>query len=148
MALGIALFQTRPLEAQTSSGATPGAVALLSGLGRIVAIALGIFAVLLLTRRASYNLRSLITIGLLFAAAAAGWIIWSAFGYGRRWAWWTPTVIAAGVVLWGAVGLWIPHAEPLRMDAPEVRILAATILSGIVLLALLLPKTRHHFKSL
>ena len=148
LCLGIALFQTRPLEAQTSSPTMPGAVALLSGLGRIIAIGLGVLAVLRLTSWTNYNLRGLITIALLLAAAVAGWIIWNAFGHGKKWAWWTPAVAAVAAGLWGAMALWAPWANFLRLDAPEARFLAVTILSGIVLLVLLLPKTRHHFKSL
>ena len=148
LGLGIAMFQTRPLEAQTSSSSMPGAVALLSGLGRITAVALGVLAVLRLTIWEYYNLRWLITIALLLVAAGAGWIIWSAFGVGKKWAWWTSTVAAGAAGLWGAMAMWAPWASFLRLGAPEAQFLAMTILSGIVLLTLLLPKTRHHFKSL
>lgn len=148
LAVGIVLFQRRQIEAQGSSGSMPGTVSLLSGVGRIIAIIVAVAVAVMLTQKRTYNLAGLICATVMIASALLGWIICSALGGGKKWSFWTITVIfslsfAAGIVLW-----FLPERTGIVQSAKSSpALLMGTIISGLVLAALLLPKTRHHFKS-
>ncbi len=149
LAIGIVLFQRRQIEAQGSSGSLPGTVSLLSGVGRIVVIITVIAAGIMLTQARTYNLTGLIAVAVMLISAALGWAIWSAFGSGKKWAFWTVFAIfgitfAAGLAVRFLPSNWT-NALQFMQSGPGLLML--TIISGMVFAALLLPKTRHHFKS-
>ncbi len=149
LALAVGLFQTRQLAATSSSSSLPSAVAILSGLGRIVAIAAVVVAAVMFTRGQTYQqAQSLIVAGGLIIGGLATWFAWSGFGSGRRWAYWVVLIVAGlGLGRYAAVLSGFAWAEAIRMGASQVRILLGTIICSIVLVILILPKTRHHFKS-
>lgn len=148
LALGMSLFHSRQLEGQSSGSTLPGAVALISGLGRIAAIVAAVVAVVLLTRPESYNTWSLIRVAVLFACAAAGWVLFSLFGRGIKVSYWILLGLVVAVLLRN-LAVWFFPAQTgwLRWDEAQTRTLFGAIFAALVLLALLLPKTRHHFKS-
>ncbi len=148
LAVGMALFQTRPLEGQTAGATLPGAVALISGLGRIAAIILAIVAGVLLTQTATYRPAGLIRLGVLIVLAVVGWWVFHAFGRGRRWAYGLVLLAAVlGVGRGALVWFGVAAGKYLRWGEPGAQTLLGAILAAGVLLVLLLPKTRHHFQS-
>jgi ABC-2 type transport system permease protein len=149
LALGIALFQTRPLEGQGGSGSMPALVGVLAWLGRAIAVACGIAGGVMLSLSQYHTLSGLTTAGALLAGGAVGWVLWGFFGRGLRWTYWL--VIAADAVVLAlagvvAAGVWDiglgEDAQGLTMRATG---LAAGL--GVVLLILVLPRTRRHFNS-
>jgi ABC-2 type transport system permease protein len=148
LAVGAALFQRRALEAPTASASLPAAVNLLAWTGRTAALIAGLWAVV--TAMAAPQYRTPIALAVragVIVAAAAGWAVWSLFARGVRWTYWVLLVaialtVAAGVTAYLTYGRWgwLPLAQPIAA------MLAAV--AGAVLLVLLLPKTRHHFKSI
>lgn len=147
LAVAAALFQRRSLEAPAASASLPAAVNLLAWTGRTAALALGIWAVV--TAMAAAQFRTPVALAVragALVAAAAGWALWSVFARGVKWSYWVLLVlavlaVAAGVTAWLTYGQW----GWLRLARPIAAITAAV--AGAVLLILLLPKTRHHFKS-
>jgi ABC-type transport system involved in multi-copper enzyme maturation permease subunit len=147
LALAAALFQRRSLEAPTASASLPATVNLLAWTGRTAALALGVWAVV--TAMAAAQFRTPMALSVRAGAlvgAAAGWALWSVFARGARWSYWVLLVaavltVAAGVAAWLTYGQWgwLPLARP-------VAAITAAVAAG-VLLILLLPKTRHHFRS-
>jgi ABC-2 type transport system permease protein len=147
LAVGVGLFQTRELEAETSSASMPARVGLLAWAGRAAAIAAALVAGVLLSLPKYYTLAGFGSAGGLLAAAVGGWILWGGFGRGRQWSYYL--VLAACV-------LTVPTAAALLLLGP--RLLATRAVGGPVLLmslisiaaailvVLLLPKTRRHFE--
>ncbi len=148
LGIAVGLFQTRELAAQGSSSSMPGIVSLFSGLGRIVAAVVGVAAIAMLTMPASHNTIGFVTIAIMLVFAAVAWIIWTAFSTGKKWAWWIICVIS--VVLVACWILLLPQiwAQKLRITVPlsQVQIMLTAIVGTVLLLGLLLPKTRRHFK--
>jgi hypothetical protein len=148
LAAAVSLFQTRALAAAESSSSLGGVVSLLSGLGRIAAVLLAVGSGLLAARGNLRTLHGVLLPAGLFAAAAGAWVLFSAFGRARRWAWWVVTALTAAILARGAAALaWPELTEPIRQGAPRSQILLSMALSGLVLLAVLSPKTRRHFRS-
>ncbi|MHC4294140.1 MAG: ABC transporter permease [Planctomycetota bacterium] len=148
LGLGIALFERRELEATGATASIPAAVALLAWTGRALAITAGIAALVLVSLPAFHNLTGAMWIGGLAVAAALSWMLFSSFGSGASWAYWCVSVIAF-LGFAGQIAAVI-YASALQIDqigAEHVIIVAGAILAGLVLLILLLPKTRRHFKS-
>ena len=148
LTLGIGLFQRRQLEAQGGSSSMPGAVALLTWSGRISAI-VGVFvAMVMVSVSGFHNPTGLAVIAGILIVSPCGWILWSRFGAGARWAYWLVCIIIfAALVLLAAsavfpVWLGFVQTAPLR-----VLTVAGTVFVAIILLILVLPKTRYHFKS-
>lgn len=148
LAVGVALFQGRNLQADVSSSTLPGLVNLLSGGGRIAGGVLLLGALVLLARPGGLTGGNLLACGLMVLVSAGLWVLFRCFGLGKRWAYWTTLMLAAGVVVWGG---WIlgdlPGAVGLRADLPRSTVLLGSVLAGCVLVSVLLPKTRRHFKS-
>jgi len=149
LALGIAMFQTRPLETQGSSASMPALVGVVAWAGRAGAVACGIAGAVILSVSKYHTLGGLTTAGVLLAAAVAGWILWGFFGRGVRWVYWlvlAADVIALGTCLTIAAGVWefgsLDDARSLTARATGV-----AAVSLCVLLVLLLPRTRRHFSS-
>jgi ABC-type transport system involved in multi-copper enzyme maturation permease subunit len=141
--LGVVLFQTRELAAAESSSSLPETVALLAGLGRLIAVFAAAAGVLGLLRSSTYSSGdSLLLTSMMLVGGVVGWILWSAFNAGRIWAWWGVllgatakgfyfSALAAGYITWTP-----PLSPPPTM--------AAAICAGIAIL-MLMAKTRRHF---
>lgn len=148
LTLGIALFHSRSLEERAGGSALPGAAALLSGLGRLAAVVAGIIAAALLLRPASYTFRGLLQIGGLMAAALGGWMLFYLFGRGRPAAYGILLALTVAALLRGAAIWFFPEAAGfLRWGEPRSQTPLVAGLAASVLLVLLLPKTRRHFRS-
>jgi ABC-type transport system involved in multi-copper enzyme maturation permease subunit len=145
---GMALFQTRQLEAKEGGAAMPGAVALLSGLGRLAAAVMLIAVIILLFQANTYTPTGWIVPAVLAVAAVAGWIVFRAFAAGRAWSYWI-TLSGAVALLARSAAVWrLPQWTTwLRSGEPATQTILIAIVAALVLLALLLPKSRHHFKS-
>ncbi len=148
LAVGMAMFQRKQLEAQTSSSTLPAPAVLLAFAGVLCAVFTGIaalFAVSLSSNQTAVGLAA--DVGIL-AAAIATCMLWIYFSRGARWSWWvvlclTLAVLATGIVamLVPAVAAYLPGKE--RFLLPPV----AVIVAAAVMLVLVLPKTRRHFTS-
>jgi len=141
LAVGMALFQTRELEARPASGAPLG-VAALAGAGRIAAAALAVVGLVRLGGLKDLT-DALAGAGLLGGAVAA-WVGFGWFGRGVKWTYFlllpaALTDIGARLLHWGGVytAPWVRTRGPLTAVALGV--------GAVVVLILLLPKTRHHF---
>ncbi|NBB94202.1 MAG: hypothetical protein GVY16_00485 [Planctomycetes bacterium] len=143
----IGIFQGRPVAASGSGGSLPGAVALVSGLGRLAAIANVIAATVLLTQPATYSLYGLMGTGVLLVAGLSGYWVFSAFGRGATWAWWTVTVLAGLLAVGGVtvIVLAVNRDEAALLAGRRAQAILATIVSIALLAAVMLPKSRRHF---
>ncbi len=148
LALGVSLFHSRQLEGQSSGSTLPGAVALIGGLGRIAAVVLAVVAVVQLTQPANYNTGGVIRIVGMFLGAVAGWVLFSLFSRGIKATYWILLVLVA-LALLRSLAVWFFPAQAgwLRWDETRTQNLFSGIFAALILLALLLPKTRHHFYS-
>jgi ABC-2 type transport system permease protein len=148
LAIAVGLFQTRELASQGSSSSIPGAVSLLSGLGRISAIVVGIAGVVMLTMPTSHTTSGFIIIGVMLVTAAIAWVVWTGLGNGKKWSWWLITVISAVQVTFWVFLLPYLWAQKLRADVPlsQMQIMLTAAIGTVVLIILFLPKTRRHFK--
>lgn len=147
LAVGVALFHGRELEAQATSSTLPALAGLLAGVGRAAALAAVGAGLVILSLPAFHTLYGVLWALSLLAGGAAGWIVWGAFGRGRRWGWWV--VFVATAAHWATnglavVGVW--QAPWLARMSPPLLVFSF-VLTGAVLLVLLLPKTRRHFVS-
>ncbi|MGB2824694.1 MAG: hypothetical protein WBF17_27225 [Phycisphaerae bacterium] len=146
LAVGVSLFQTRELEAQSTSGATPPLVNVLAWVGRAGALLAGGTAAVILTVPKLYSVQNLLSAAALAAAGAAGWVVWGAFGYGKRWGYWIVLGLCTVMFLLGAVMLLAPQRLPRHPVAGPVAIATATAVTAAVLIVLVLPRTRRHFQ--
>ena len=145
LVLAVALFQTRSLESTTPSASLPGAVALITGIGRIAAWVGGLIAVVQLTQANTYTLAGMMAWAILVVLSFGVYLLSKAFGAGKRWAWWTLLLLSGAVLVHG----WVAWAGARSADLRLVPVSWSTItlsvlLSAAVVLGLLLPKTRHH----
>ncbi|HUS92890.1 MAG TPA: hypothetical protein VM695_13610 [Phycisphaerae bacterium] len=145
LALAVSLFQTRELEAQAAAAGTPGLVNLLAWAGRAGAVVAALAGLVVLTVPRLYSTASLLAAAGLIVGAAAGWLVWAAFGYGGRWSYWLVLAASAAGAAAGTVLLISPHLGPRPDVATPVLIATATALAAAVLVVLFLPKTRRHF---
>jgi len=147
LCIGIAMFERRELQAQGSSATMPGAVALVAWTGRAAAIAVGIAALVMVSLPRYHSLAGLGIVAAMVAAAGLGWLIWSRFGAGDKWAYWLAWLIAVlGVLIPALVLTWPERLGLDEAGGGRVISLATAAAGGVVILILLLPKTRHHFK--
>ena len=149
LALGIAMFQTRPLETQGSSASMPALVGVLAWAGRGACVACGIAGAVILSLSKYHTLGGLTTAGALLAGAGVGWILWGFFGRGARWTYWlvlAGDVAAGGMAIAAAAGIWEFGSleDPRGVTTPAVGVAAVSL---CVLLVLVLPRTRRHFSS-
>jgi len=146
VAAGIVLFQSRQLEATRALGVTPSLVHLLAGAGRILALAVGVAALAVLPVGVFAHVRGLPLTAALLAAAVLLWTLWSAFGAGRRWAWWAAVLLHGAAAVRALVLLLAGDALGLPPVAAGP-VTAQALLAGLVTLVLLLPKTRRHVQA-
>lgn len=148
LAMGVAIFQTRELESQETSSGAPGLVNFLAWVGRAAAVAGGLAGLTILTVPAMYNATNFLIAGASIVLAAMGWVLWGAFGFGRRWSWY---VVLAGAVIHTVVGavLLIAPGEwfGIGETATPVLTFTATAVAAAIVGILLLPRTRRHFQS-
>lgn len=148
LAVGIAIFHRRQMDAEESGASVPGAVSLLAGLGRIACVVVGISALILLSVPRFHTAVGLIAIGLILALVVAAWFYWGFFARGARWTYWVAGVLAILALGLGAACL----IEPRLGEALQVRERGAVVAvlgiltNAAMLLILLLPKTRYHFR--
>jgi len=148
LAVGVAVFQRRELEVQSTSVSMPGAVSVLAWIGRLGAL-LGILLGLVgLIQWRSLTAAKAGRCGLFILAGAAGWLVWEHFSRAKRWAYWVVALAASGALALAVASLLLPAAaEALRLGSKPAGQVGAAALAAFVLLILLLPRTRHHFKS-
>jgi hypothetical protein len=147
LALGVGLFQTRQLQADTTAATMPGAVGILAWAGRMAALALLLVAGVLVSLPRFHTTGGFITAGALAAGAALGWLFWTYFSRGQ---WWTYLLLAAGaglILLTGLTGALVPASRPWAAPTGVEQGVAAAVVAAVVLGILLLPQTRRHFRS-
>lgn len=151
LAVAVALFQTRQLEAQGTSASMPGAVSILSWGIRAGGVVLAVWAGALLTVPSTYDdpLRAASLGGALLAGLLA-WMLGSAFGRGRRWAYALVLAIVLAGLARGLADAWLgalPESlQVARFDQPVLR--SATLVAlAAVAVVMVLPRTRRHFSS-
>jgi ABC-type transport system involved in multi-copper enzyme maturation permease subunit len=148
LAVGIALFQTRQLEAQGSSSSMPAAVGLLAWLGRIGSVAVAVGGLLLWDFGVVRGPRGPLVAGAMLVAGGLGLAFWHQFGQGKRWAYWIALVLAAAWLLRDLAAVAVPPWQPyLAADGGVVLLTVETVVTAGVVAILLLPKARHHFTS-
>ncbi len=147
LAVGVVLFQHRELHADSGSSTLPGGVNLIAWAGRLTAIAAAFGGLILLSVPRFYHAQGYLLMGGLLAAGVIGWLVSGYFARGARW---TYFLVAAAAVLTLASGLAGSLLQRLiegwagrELNPVPFTILAA--LGVIVLLLLVLPKTRRHF---
>ena len=147
LAVGIALFHGRELEAQGGAVPMPAPVILLAWAGRACAIALAVAAAAILSLARHHTPRGYATAGGLLAAGAAAWVFWGCFARGARWSYWLALLLTGACCLAWVLAM---SAEPLRfltLGQPPYRVVVQATIAAAVLLILLLPRTRRHFYS-
>ncbi|MFP4053213.1 MAG: hypothetical protein ACLFV7_05040 [Phycisphaerae bacterium] len=151
LGVGMAMFQTRPLESRTSSSTLPGLVGLLAGVGQAMAVFAAILGAVLMTAPAMHTPGGILFSLLLLVGGTIGWILWRSFGRGRKWAYWAVLLLAALKAIRGAALLLLPPGagDWLRIERIDQPILTAAqvAVAGLLVVLLLLPKTRNHFQS-
>lgn len=149
LAAGVAMFQRRSLEAQTSSGAMPGVVAVLAWTGRAAAVVLALVALVLIELPAYHRSVGGVAIcAALLAGGVALWMLWGFFGRGAAWSYWLTAVLSGAALAFSLTAYLVPQAANiLQPQADRVLLLSQTAVCAIVLMLLVLPKTRRHFKS-
>jgi hypothetical protein len=148
LAIGLALFQRREMEAQAASSTMPGVVNLLSGLGRAGALIVAIGGLILLSVPAFYTLRGLLLAAGLLVGGAAGWILWGCFGRGARWSYWVAVAAVAAGLLASVAGLWAGGVlRGAAIEGGAVLLVLCAVATAMALGLLMLPRTRHHFRS-
>ncbi len=146
LALAAALFQTRSLDAGTASATLPAAVNLLAWAGRMAALAAGIGAVVVVMSGRQYHTAAALAVAAGVLVVAGGtWAIWSFFARGVKWSYWTVLILSV-LVLAGGAAAWA-FARSGRLDVDQTAPAVAAAVAAAVAVILLLPKTRHHFKS-
>ncbi len=149
LALGVAMFQTRPLETQGGSGSMPALVGVLAWLGRAGAAACGIAAAVLGSLSSYHTLDGFALVGSLALVAILGWVLWGYFGRGAKWTYWlvlAGDIAALGALISSLMGLWDLASVGVSGD-PQVRAAVASGFLVCVFCVLILPRTRRHFSS-
>lgn len=149
LAVGVALYQTRQIEAQSASSTMPSSLSLLSGFGRIAGICMAVIGLIMVTLPANHTKSGFAAVAMLLVGGGVLWFVTRVLGHGRRWSWWLLTILSGAVLLRGVV-LWQAgaYAEWLFMGQATPGVLTLSIIGGAVFLLLMLPKTRRHVKSL
>ena len=148
LAVGMALFQRRNLEAQTSSGTMPAAVGVLAWAGRGAALACGIAAAFIFSMPAFHTTGGLLTAAALLVAAGLGWMLWGCFSRGARWSYWIVLILAVVPVAAYIAAQLAPSARgALRLGQGGAAALIEAAAAAAVVVVMLLPRTRHHFTS-
>jgi len=147
LAIGMGLFERRQLEAQTASASIPGAVALLGWAGRVAAIAAALVALVMLSLPEHRNFRGISVILAITAGSGINWFLWSRFAAGAKWSYWVVLLLAVIAIPLQGAALISPRTFALDPTGTGRALLAVGEgISAAVLLILLMPKTRRHFK--
>ncbi len=158
LAIGMALFQKRQLEAQATSSSMPGLVGLLAWAGRGGAIAMAIACGVIISQPAFYNVSGFATAGALLAGAILAWVVWGYFGRGVKWTYYLVLIASAikacvsifALVFPDKARQFVTESIPQATAFVEsgefpVIIFAAAIVAVAVVVIMFLPKTRRHF---
>jgi hypothetical protein len=148
LALGVAMFQRRPLESSDSGSATPPLVGLLAWAGRITAVAIIAAGLVMLSLGAFRNVKGVaVSFGAVIIAVAV-WMLWGYFARGAKWSYYLVMLLAIANALGGLIAATVPAAgEALQIGDETFAAFAISAVSAVVVLIMLLPKTRHHFFS-
>jgi len=147
LAIGMALFERRQLEAAGASASMPGAVAMLAWLGRVGAIALALAALTGVSLRRYHEPAALLVLGGLLAGAVLAWALASGISRGTKWGYWATAVLVGVTVIGGAALGLFPQIANLPQTGPaRIAALATALLAASVIAVLALPKTRRHFQ--
>jgi ABC-2 type transport system permease protein len=137
--VAVALFEHRELAGESASSSAPAVVNLLGVLGRISAVAIGVWGLGYTVVRATPTVEAMAMTAGLIAVGAFCWWFWGMFGRGAKWSWYIVLlVVALGMpVRVGLVFVYLPHlASPL---------LLLDVAVGLLSLLLLTRKNRVHF---
>jgi hypothetical protein len=150
LCLAMAIFQTRQLDVRTTRSSMPGIVNLLTRLGQAGAVAAILIVIPALAWKTRvYNPATLALLGGgLLGALALLWI-WTLFGRGVRWTWWAVLavhVLAANAFAADAV-MQFNRLDPTDTGGRVELIALLAGLNLVVVVLLLMPETRDHFKS-
>jgi hypothetical protein len=154
LTLGVALFQTRQLEAQETSASLPGAVGLLAWAGRAGAAAMLVAGIVCLSflwlPKPSWWIGPA-GAGLLVAGVLE-WALWGYFMRAIRWSYWVMLARLTLVVSALAVGLVMVQTSRLDLGwiaRPAMAVLGFAVVGVLHLVALLtmiMPGARRHFR--
>lgn len=150
LSLGVALFQGRQLEGQATSSTMPGIVGLLAWAGRAAALVMAIWGVVVLSMLAKpqADLAYLVISGAaLLACAGVTWTIWGYFSRGVKSAYYVLAGLAVLGLVWSGLIYLLPQIRDRVFYQDDTQSMAIAAVSAVVLLILVLPKTRRHFKS-
>ncbi len=148
LALAMALFQSRPIEAAAESASLPTLAGLLAWAGRSAAIVAALAGLILLSMPELYSVATLLAAAALIVGGALSWLLWGFFGRGQQWSYYVVATLtglllvrSVLVLLWTGAPAWL-HWQA----GPVGQAVAAIVAAGIGVI-LVLPKTRRHFKS-
>ncbi len=148
LSVGVALFQTRELEAENASAGAPPLVGLVAWFGRAAALAAAFAALALASVPDAYAWWTLPAVAALALSAVGLWVLWGAFARGAWWSWFAGGALALAALGGGlAAGIrpdWLT-GQP-SADLPIAGFFVAAVAAG-VLVVLSLPKTRRHVSS-
>ncbi|HAU37142.1 MAG TPA: hypothetical protein DCX07_05435 [Phycisphaerales bacterium] len=155
LAAGMAMFQTRQLQADSASSSTPGAVGLLAWIGRLAAVLTALAALEgplgWIYGHYDAAFHSLVPpwTGVLLVPAGLLWLLWGFFARGARWSWWTVLMLVGAAVVAGLVAVLVPSIRQAleQRGYTSAAMLIRLVVAAGVLTVLLLPKTRQHFRA-
>ncbi|MBT3201779.1 MAG: hypothetical protein HN350_17905, partial [Phycisphaerales bacterium] len=149
LSLGIAMFQTRPLEAQGGSSSMPALVGVLAWLGRAGSAACVITGGVLLSLSQYHTAGGFSLAAALLVGGIVGWMIWGLFGRGAKWTYLLAVIADVAVLISSGLilsGLWTP-GDDQESGAWVMRAVVSAAAAAGVLLIMLLPRTRCHFNT-
>ncbi|MFP4354206.1 MAG: hypothetical protein ACLFUJ_03700 [Phycisphaerae bacterium] len=149
LSVGLAVFQTRQIEASTSSSTMPGTVSLLTRLGQAAGAMLALVVVpLMLSNPANWTVAGLGAAIGFFVLGAGGFVLWTLFGRGVRWAW--ALLLAIHVLQAIRISLVLtqmPWTDALRLDRADALLQLQLAINLVAIVLLVLPKTRRHVRE-
>jgi len=146
LAVAVGLFQRRQIEAQTTSRTMPGAVGLLAWCGRVAAVAGAIVSIVILSAPSYHTPRGVLVGVSVLIGSAGTWLVFRLFGLGKAWTWWV-VLVASVLVLAGSTAMLLAPQGRWREAIGPVRITATAVVAALIVLLLMLPKTRRHFST-
>jgi len=159
LAIGIAAFQTRQMEAQATAASMPALVAMVAWAGRLEAVVIALIALEgplgYLVARGNPDFIPLVPpwAAVMLIPAVGLWLLWGFFARGAKWTWWVVLVLnvlclggGAAAVFWQAFGSRLAGAMLVYVISRE-QSGAVAIISAVLIAILFLPKTRRHFSS-
>lgn len=148
LAVGCAMFQSRQLEGQQSSAAVPAAVGGIAWLGRAAALLSILAGVIIAADPRAWSSRGLSLAAGLVVGGAVGWVLWGLFARGVKWTYWLISPIALIGMIGAIVSLAMNDTiKPDRIGLVKGDLFVIAIVTAVVALVCLLPRTRRHFRS-